>query len=355
MKETEIASIFETLPLPQASSASSCSFTAVSLPDCDHKLGKDEGGCPCLLVATGGAPKSEPRVPLVLENLAVLFDLNCQVSSPISPTQLGTFAVLKCVATDLVVRSYFLSLLPGISTAIGRSGDRAKVAAVVEDLVELFRALGTTPKKEIQGLWGELLLIREAEDPVVLAQAWHAEPGDRYDFNKGQERLDVKTTSQVPRRHHFLLEQLCPPIGTRLIVASIVVQRSGAGLSVFDLLDAICRKVALQPQLHLRLASQVHQTLGDSWQNARSVRFDYEAAKQSIQYYDSAQIPKVLLPLPEGVSQVSFVADMNGIATLSAKAFGENDTLYPRPNSAMVSALKPRPLRYGCGVFRLRS
>jgi hypothetical protein len=298
------------------------------LPDGDHKVGKDESGCPCLLIATGTATKSQPRVPLVLENLAVLFDLSCQVSSPSSPTQLGTFTVLKCVAADLVVRSYFLSLLPGISAAIGGFGDRAKVAAVVEDLVELFRALGAPPKKEIQGLWGELLLIHEAEDPVVLAEAWHAEPSDRYDFNTGWERVDVKTTSQAPRKHHFLLEQLCPPKGTRLMIASVVVQRSGAGLSVFDLLDEICRKVAQQPQLHLRLVSQVHQTLGDTWQSARNVRFDHEAARQSLQYYDSAQIPKVGLPLPEGVSQVSFVANMNGVATLSAKAINGNGALF---------------------------
>jgi hypothetical protein len=198
----------------------------------------------------------------------------------------------------------------------------------VEDLVELFRALSAVPKKEIQGLWGELLLIHEAEDPVVLAQAWHAEPGDRYDFNKGHERVDVKTTSQVPRKHHFLLEQLCPPNGTRLIIASIVVQRSGAGLSVFDLLDAICQKVAQQPQLHLRLVSQVHQTLGDLWQSARNVRFDHEAARQSLQYYDSVQIPKLCLPVPEGVSQVNFVADMNGVATLSAKVINGDGTLF---------------------------
>lgn len=329
MKESEISEIFESLPLPQQSSASSCSFSAFPLAgDSAHKLAKDEGGCPCLLVATGTAAKIQTRVPLVLENLAVLFDLSCQISTPNSPIQFGAFTVLKCVAADSVVHSYFLSLLPGISAAIGRSGDRAKVAAVVEDLVELFRALGAVPKKEIQGLWGELLLIREAENPVVLAQAWHAEPSDRYDFNNGGERIDVKTTSQVPRKHHFSLEQLYPPNGTKLIIASIVVQRSGAGLSVFDLLDEICRKVAQQPRLHLRLVSLVHQTLGNTWQSARSVRFDHQAAKQSLEYYDSSQIPKVCLPLPEGVSQVNFVADMNGVATLPANAVNGSDTLF---------------------------
>lgn len=329
MKESEIPKIFESLPLPKQSSASSCSFSAFPLAgDSAHKLAKDEGGCPCLLVATRTAAKIQTRVPLILENLAMLFDLSCQVSTPNSPTQSGTFTVLKCVAADPVVRSYFLSLLPGISAAIGGSGDRAKVAAVIEDLVELFRALGAAPKKEIQGLWGELLLIHEAENPAILAQAWHAEPSDRYDFNKGGERIDVKTTSQVPRKHHFLLEQLCPPNETKLIIASIVVQRSGAGLSVFDLLDEIWRKVAQQPQLHLRLVRLVHQTLGNTWQSARNVRFDHEAARQSLEYYDSTQIPKVCLPLPQGVSQVNFVGDMNGIAKLPAKAVSGSGALF---------------------------
>jgi hypothetical protein len=320
MKESDTAKIFESLPLPQQSSASSCSFSAVPLnADCAHKLGKDEGGCPCLLVATGPAAKTQTRVPLVLENLAVLFDLRCQVSSPSTPTQSGTFTVLKCVAADLVVRAYFLSLLKGISAAIGRASDRAKVATVIEDLVELFRSLGNTPKKEIQGLWGELLLIHQSKDPFTLASAWRCETGDRYDFNKGAERIEVKTTSQRARQHHFSLEQLCPPAGTQLIVASIVIQRSGAGLSVFDLLDAIRVKTAQQPQLHLRMTRKLHETLGNAWQSAKNIRFDLETAVESLRYFEGDQIPKIPLPLPDGISQVSFIADLKAAKPLPAE------------------------------------
>jgi hypothetical protein len=329
MKHADFSSVFEALPLPQASTASSCSFSAIPMePDNAHKLGKDEGGCPCLLIATGLAAKSRVRVPLVLENLAVLFDLRCQVSSANKPQQLGTFTVLKCVAADPVVRSYFLSLLSGISAAIGRRSDRVKVAAVVGDLVELFRALGNPPKKEIQGLWGELLLIHQSKDPITLASAWRCETGDRYDFNKGAERIEVKTTSQKPRQHHFSLEQLCPPRGARLVVASIIVQRSGAGLSVFDLLDAIRGKTAQQPQLHLRLTRQLHETLGSAWQSARNIRFDFEAAVESLRYFDGAQIPKVSLPLPDGVSHVSFVASLERVSPVPAKSLTGSGNLF---------------------------
>lgn len=329
MNESETVRIFESLPFPQPSSVLSCSFSALPLAaDSPHKLAKDEGGCPCLLIATGSAARTQTRVPLVLENLAVLFDLRCQVSSPGAPTQTGTFTVLKCVAADTVVRSYFLSLLSGISAAIGSTSDRAKVAAVIEDLVELFRSLGTTPKKEIQGLWGELLLIHHAKDPITLASAWRCETGDRYDFNKGTERIEVKTTSQRPRQHHFSLEQLCPPNGAQLVVASIIVQRSGAGLSVIDLLDAIRLKTSQQPQLHLRMTRQLHETLGNAWQSASNVRFDLEAAVESLRYFDGDQIPRIALPLPDGISLVSFVADLAAIKPLSAKTVADSGILF---------------------------
>ena len=219
-----------------------------------------------------------------------------------------------------MVRRYFLSLLKGIAAAIGRGGDRAKVAAVIENLVELFRSLGNAPKKEVQGLWGELLLIHQAKDAFVLASAWRCQTGDCYDFNSGDERIEVKTTSTRSRQHRFSYEQLCPPGGTRLVVASITVQRSGAGVSVFGLLDAIRAKIPKHPQLHLSMVRQVHETLGKAWQSAKELGFDLEAAVESLRYFDGAQIPKVLAPLPDGVSQVSFVADLTNVAPLSHKA-----------------------------------
>ena len=284
-----------------------------------HKLGKDEGGCPCLLVSTGQAAKGQTRVPLVLENLAVLFDLRCHVSAPGAAPQSGTFSVIKCVSADGPVRLHFLALLPGISAALGRTSDRAKVASVVDDIVELFRALGAIPKKEVQGLWGELLLIYRANDAVTLAEAWHAESTDRYDFNRGAERIDAKTASRAPRRHHFTLEQLTPPAGTRLLIASMFVESSGAGASVFDLLEAIGSRLGQNPPLHLRLTRLVHETLGTSWQLARNIRFDVEAACESLRYFESSAIPRVQLPLPLDVFEVRFIADLERTKSLVAK------------------------------------
>ncbi len=324
MTYSEFVRAFDALPLPPPSTPSSSSFCAIPVePDNAHKLGKDEGGCPCLLVSTGPGAKGQTRVPLVLENLAVLFDLSCHVSAPSTVPQSGTFSVIKCVSADAAVRLHFLALLPGISAALGRTSDRAKIASVVDDIVELFRALSAIPKKEIQGLWGELLLIYRANDAVALAEAWHAESTDRYDFNQGAERIDAKTSSRAQRRHHFTLEQLTPPAGTRLIIASMFVQTSGAGAGVFDLLDAIRPRLGGNLQLHLRLTRLVHQTLGTAWQTARNIRFDVEAASQSLRFFEGSSIPRVATPLPEDVSEVRFVADLERIKSLVAEELGK--------------------------------
>ena len=108
----------------------------------------------------------------------------------------------------------------------------------------------------------------------------------------------------------------------------MIVESSGAGMSVFDLVDAIRRRTGRNPQLHLRITRLVHQTLGDAWRSARNVRFDYEAAKQSLLHFDSGHIPKVAMPLPTGVSDVCFVADMENVASLSLTATSGSGLLF---------------------------
>lgn len=317
MMPDSLATTFDSLPLPTTGSGDSHAFSAVPIAaSCAHRLAKDQNGCPCLLLATTANGDPVRRPPLVLQNLAVFFDLHCTIAPPVTREQAGRFTVVKCSAAEGSVRDYFLTLVPTICAAVGPRADRGKIAEVIEDLVELFRAMAAPPRKEVQGLWGELLLIREASDAV--ARAWHATPGDRYDFNAGEERVEVKTTSQTPRKHQFSLEQLCTPDGTRLVICSIVVQRSGGGVNVFDLLDDISHKPGLPAEDFLRITKQAHGVLGDAWQVASTMRFDHEVARASIRYYDPNVIPRITLPLPDGVSRVSFTADVEAAPALTS-------------------------------------
>jgi hypothetical protein len=49
---------------------------------------------------------------------------------------------------------------------------------------------------------------------------------------------------------------------------------------------------------------------------------------ESLRYYQGSHIPKISPPLPEGVSQVSFVADFQGVTPLVPKSLTNPGILF---------------------------
>src|SRR5262249_5141409 len=142
------------------------------------------------------------------------------------------FTVISCLNADSELVRYFLRIGDILLDSVGQGPRPSDVRVAVDRLVELLRALSRPPTRAIHGLWAELLLIAHGSDPVALARAWHQLPGDLFDFASEHQRIEVKAAAGRMRRHHFRLEQLTPPPSIELVVASVLVDRSAAGVSV---------------------------------------------------------------------------------------------------------------------------
>lgn len=59
---------------------------------------------------------------------------------------------------------------------------KREIAIEVENLISIFSAMTCPPRKKIQGLWTELLVIEQSYKPEVLIKAWHESPTAKYDF-----------------------------------------------------------------------------------------------------------------------------------------------------------------------------
>ena len=118
--------------------------------------------------------------------------------------------------------------------------------------------------------------------PAVMISAWHQTPEDRYDFSASNQRIEVKSAAGRIRQHHFGLQQLHPPRGTNLLVASTFVESAGGGVSIAELADQVRSQIAGDPGLILLLDRIVGLTLGDNWRQASQFRFDKELAEQSL-------------------------------------------------------------------------
>lgn len=169
-------------------------------------------------------------------------------------------------------------------------------------------------RKTVQGLWAELFIIARSGMPAALIRSWHMMPDGCYDFSFGNQRIEVKSASGRIRLHHFTLEQLHPPAGTTLLVASVFVERAGGGVSMISLVEEIRKQVNDDPELLLQLETTVAATLGENWRAAVDDRFDRQLAEDSLQFYESNAIPSVSPNMPVGVSDVRFKSDLTDVA-----------------------------------------
>jgi hypothetical protein len=94
-----------------------------------------------------------------------------------------------------------------------------------------------------------------------------------------------------------------------VVVASITVETAGGGTTVNELVERIHARLGVESQFHMKLDQLVHDTLGRDWATARLERFDAKVASNSLRFIDALTIPSIATPLPEGVTNVSFVAD----------------------------------------------
>jgi hypothetical protein len=224
---TDLYELFESLVLP-LERPTGRSLSAVGIPGAgSHRLAKDVGGSPCLLLRQPAS--ASPTPPIRLQNLLVPYGVPCAISHSDGQQEDGTFTIIKCSSADPSLFPHFLRILSPIITTLGPTPTAAAVRRAISGLVDLFQALTAPAKKSIQGLWAELLIIRRSADPVTLVAAWHGLPIERIDFLRGKQRIEVKSSSNRRRVHHFSLEQLTPPASARLVVASLFVEPVGGG------------------------------------------------------------------------------------------------------------------------------
>jgi hypothetical protein len=311
-EQGSIVAVFDALPRPNAGDGQRFAVTQVGqLTHC--LIGKTTGGDPALLIGVLPAPPRDRPAPIVLEHVRVQHDVNCQVHRTDGTEQTARFTVILCTDSDRMMQEYFLRSVSAVVLALGNGPTRADVVGAINTLVELFRSMGQVPRKSVQGLWAELFVLARASDPGAVIQYWHSLPEDRYDFTAGVQRVEVKSSSSRNRSHHFSLEQVRPPSGTRVLVGSMFVEGAAGGTSVMELFEEVRAAAAQDVSSLLHLDRILHLSLGSSWRQGVEERFDRQLAAVSLRFFDTNDIPAIDTPIPLEVSDLHFRVDLTNV------------------------------------------
>lgn len=302
----EITKLFESLPKPEARE-DTLNFSAAQVEGTSHRIGKDPSGWPALLLSTF---ENQKGAQIRLEHLDVQHQVRCRITNGTSLEE-GLYTVIRCTDADNELTHYFLQTINPLLKLLGPNPTVSEISKAITYLTELFRALIQPPIKPISGLWGELFVIRNAKDPIALMAAWHSSPEEKYDFSAATQRLEVKSTSQRQRVHHFSLEQLNPPAGCRAVVASLFIERNGGGTSLRELVEELQLRLVSKPDLQERLHRVVGMTLGNALRQGYASRFNRELAAESLKFFDVTTIPKIDNDLPASISDVHFKSDLS--------------------------------------------
>jgi hypothetical protein len=288
-------------------------FNIASLPSMKHhKIGVSSNGQPMFFIKCDNSE----RVSFLdsnLEFIAVQFNRECQLLTNKQKIEEGIYTIIYLKTDSIDLQEYFLEIVFLIIKKLNPVPTLQELKIEVEKLIELFSKFSQPPTKAVQGLWAELLVIAQSKNPAYLIRAWHNSATDKFDFNDGIDKIEVKSTSKNRRVHSFSIEQLHPNQNSKLIISSIVVVETGIGKNIFDLVNLIENKVK-DRELHFRINEIIAQTLGNSLSKSFELYFDYQLATDSVQFYDCENILRIdLQTIPIEVTNVRFDSDLTNI------------------------------------------
>lgn len=327
--------LLEQLRAMHGGSSGEGEFMVVPLEGMAHKVGVSAEGYPKFFVCTNDTASSTKNT--TLEILSVEYNLSCTFIDDNEISVPHYYTVITLRSLDATLQSEFIDIvllmlqrLPGIPS-------KREIAIEVENLISIFSAMTCPPRKQIQGLWAELLVIEQSLVPEMVINAWHNTPTSKYDFTLGRDKVEVKSTSGEERKHHFSLDQLNPSRNSRLLIASVVVRESGhgnGGLSVRELYDKICTRVtSIDARMHLYQV--IAETIGTDMHKLENVFFDYVEASDTLRFYDSNDVPGInkdgIMP---GVSSVGFSSDLTGIIDVQ-----DNESAFAVTDSPLFNSL----------------
>ena len=302
--------------LQKESTGKSDGFNIAALPLVkNHRIGVSSSGLPMFFIQCDNSTNLK-SLDSNLEFIAVQYNRQCQLISHKNEISEGVYTIISLKTYSIDLQAYFLEVIFLVINKLSALPNLKELKIEVEKLTNLFNKFSNAPTKTTQGLWAELLVIEQSSNPDYLIQSWHNSEQDKFDFNDGVDKAEVKSTAKSRRIHNFAIEQLHTNKNSNLVIISVFAVQTGLGTNIFDLIGLIEKKVK-DASLSFRINEIVAQTLGNELEKAFGIFYDYQLAKDTIQYYASESVPRINSKnIPREVLNIKFDSDLTDILPL---------------------------------------
>ena len=252
--------------------------------------------------------------------LDIFYDMDCEISYNGNLVS-GNFTILSLKTKNSFFEIIFLSICENLVNLLGDNPLHSNVVESLENLRDLFRkTLHNSSKTEI-GLWGELFVIESSNNKELLIDSWHKTSNQTFDFNDGDSKVEVKTTTRAQRVHSFSLNQLEKAKNSTSLIYSIITSEIDLGLSVLDLYQRINKTIS--PEYKFKLDNKIFDVAGSNIDNYNA-KFDYVTALNSRSFFSAESIPSInKVNIPNEISNVKFEINFERVKNFESSSFEE--------------------------------
>lgn len=271
-------------------------------------LSLDAQGQPYLLFEMA---KDDGQPDLKLKAVEVRFACPCDIQLQDGSALTGTYTLVSLANDDPDIIRVFLRLLEEAFLAPGADHSAEAVRDQILAIADIFTRLNDE-LNDVVGLWGELHIIRTAQDLNAAVRAWSSSAHARYDFVTEHFALEVKTTLKSSRQHRFSLEQLRPNADIRVYIASILLIELPGGEMACELIDEIYAALD-DPVVRAQFFRQCLRKGGADIYGS-DTRFATYPDGESVAMFQAGDLPVPVIAFGDPIAEVRFSLDLTGMS-----------------------------------------
>lgn len=276
--------------------------------------GIDDAGCYVFVVVSdnpGLVPTYQKTKELIFRyNIKCIINIDGERSEKV-------VHVLTCLSQSSIERTAFIRLTEAFIPTLSVQGNTKEIYQLFASLSNLFLSEKEVSFLELQGLYCELYAIKFfAEFGLAIHKAWQSKEKMRFDFSFTiSKRMEIKSTQKEYRVHHFKHEQLISDL-YEITIMSFLLKRDDRGLSLLELINLVRDLVELDYDSHLIIEKVIKNISID---NLKDMKFDEDHLKRNIKFYSAKNVPRFLVPQPEGISNTEYNSDLSNITPLNVE------------------------------------
>ncbi len=271
----------------------------------ENQIAKDYMGRPLFFIKTSGITKNNN--PITLEKIKLEHSKKIIIQNKNNKKEYK-FSFIYFTDNNSIFYEYFLDQIETLNKLIQKNITKDELENLLNTIIEIWRGITEPSKEKIIGLWGELFTIFNSNDIELAILSWHNKNNNKYDFYNNNEAVEIKSTTNNIRKHHFSQSQLNTKEETFII--SLLLQDDINGYTITDLKNKILEKINNE-NLILNFKKIFYKTIGlYNGSKIEKLKFNLNYTRSNIKIFYSKNIP-ILENIHDHISDIEFVLNLS--------------------------------------------